>query len=88
MITDDLHVDFGVGIGTHNLFYSHLKMYGLFVFLEIMCVSKYLKRIVNENNIGIFIAFFLYTIILGSGLSGIWLYLATIVLVLYEKKEN
>jgi hypothetical protein len=73
MITDDLHVDFGVGIGTHNLFYSHLKMYGLFVFLEIMCVSKYLKRIVNENNIGMFIAFYLYTIILGSGLSGIWL---------------
>lgn len=83
-ITSSLGVVFGAGIGTHNLFFSHLKMYGLAVFLEIYLVSKYLKNILNSNNYGIFFGIFLYCIILGNGLSSYWLYLSAIVLILYE----
>ena len=71
-------------IGTHNLFFSHLKMYGIAVFFEIYFVSKYLKQIITTNNFGIFLAIFLYSIILGTGLSSYWLFLTTIALVMYE----
>lgn len=71
-------------IGTHNLFFSHLKMYGIAVFFEIYFVSKYLKQIITTNNFGIFLAIFLYSIILGTGLSSYWLFLTTITLVMYE----
>lgn len=84
-ITSDLLTDFGVGIGTHNLFFSHLKMYGLATFLEIFYVSKILKKVTNQNNFGIFIALFLYSIILGTGLSSFWLYFSAVILILYEE---
>lgn len=87
-ITSSLNVDFGLGIGTHNLFFSHLKMYGLAVFFEIYYVSKYLKTIVNQNNFGIFFAIFLYCIILGTGLNSFWLYFSAVILVLYEEPRG
>ena len=83
-ITNSLGVIFGVGIGTHNLFFSHLKMYGVAVFLELYLVSKYLKRVLSSNNYGIFFGVFLYCIILGSGLNSYWLFLSAIALILYE----
>lgn len=71
-------------IGTHNLFFSHLKMYGIGVFLEIIYVSKCLKSIITESNFGIFIGIFFYCIILGTGFNNYWLYLSVITLILYE----
>lgn len=86
-ITSMINVEF-IGTGTHNLFFSHLKMYGLAVFFEIYFISKKLKTIINVNNFGIFISVFLYCIILGTGLSSYWLYLTTILLVLHETTER
>lgn len=80
-----LYTRLGIGIGTHNLFFSHLKMYGLATFLEIFYVSKILKKVTNQNNFGIFIALFLYSIILGTGLSSFWLYFSAVILILYEE---
>lgn len=71
-------------IGTHNLFFSHLKMYGIGVFLEIIYISRCLKKIITVSNFGIFIAVFFYCIILGTGLNNYWLYLSVITFILYE----
>lgn len=87
-ITSAANIDFGIGIGAHNLFFSHLKMYGLAVFFEIYYVSKYLKRVINHNNFGIFFAIFLYCIILGTGLSSFWLYFSAIILILYQEPRR
>ena len=72
------------GIAPHNIFFSHLKIYGLAVFFEIALISKYLKKIVTVNNFKFFLAIFLYGIILGTGLYNYWLYLSVIVFILYE----
>lgn len=72
------------GIGPHNIFFSHLKLYGIWVFIEILLVSKYLKRIVSADNFGIYMAIFLYGVILGTGLYNYWLFLSAITLILYE----
>lgn len=72
------------GTGPHNIFFSHLKIYGIAVFFEIYYISKYLKKIVTANNFRIFLPVFLYCIILGTGYNSYWLFLALIALVLYE----
>lgn len=68
----------------HNLFFSHLKMYGVFTVIEIIFVSNILKKITNKNNFMIYIAIVTYSIILGAGLYSYWLYLSALVLVIYE----
>lgn len=68
-------------IGTHNLIFSHLKMYGVFAVIEIMLISKCLKKVTTASNFGIFVAIFLYCIILGTGLNSYWLYLTIIVMI-------
>ena len=74
----------------HNLFFSHLKIYGIFSIFETVYVSKILKSIVNKNNFLIFIAIVLYSVILGAGLYSYWLYLTCFVLILHggNKDEN
>lgn len=76
-----------LGIAPHNIFFSHLKIYGIWVFLEIAVISIYLKRIVNSNNFGIYIAIFLYGVILGTGFYNYWLFLSVIALIMYESNS-
>lgn len=68
----------------HNLFFSHLKMYGIFSIVETVYIHFILKKIVNKENFLLYIAIFLYSIILGAGLYSYWLYLTFFVLVLNE----
>lgn len=72
----------------HNLFLSHLKMYGFFSIIEVIYVSTILKKIVNNSNLLVFYAIMLYSIILGAGLYSYWLYLTVFVLILQLKKED
>lgn len=74
----------------HNLFFSHLKIYGIFAIIELLYVSSIIKKIVNKKNFGIYLAIAFYSIFLGAGLYSYWLYLS--VFALYcnseDKKEN
>lgn len=79
-ICNSLGVPFS-GIGPHNIFYSHLKIYGIAVFFEVNLISKYLKQIVTVNNFGIYIGVFLYGVFLGTGLYNYWLFLTALVLI-------
>lgn len=78
----------------HNLFYSHLKMYGFFAIIETIYISSVLKKIVNNSNFSIYIAIVLYSFLLGAGMYSYWLYLSVFTLVMYtnncnsEEKEN
>lgn len=72
----------------HNLFFSHLKLYGIFSVIEIIYVSKILKKIVNENNFFVYLAIVLYSIILGAGLYSYWLYLSVIAILLLNGSEE
>lgn len=69
----------------HNLFLSHLKMYGLFSFFELIYTSKYLRMITTKNNFMLFIIIFLTSSLLGCGLYSYWLYLSVTALVVYMK---
>lgn len=82
-IANKLNVPF-IGIGPHNLFFSHLKTYGIGAIFEVWFISKYLKKIVNKNNFGFFVAVLLYAIVMGSGFNNWWLFLITIVLIVNE----
>lgn len=95
-ISDDEYINYGheicsakgiqfTGIGPHNVFFSHLKIYGIAVLFEIYYVSKYLKKIITVDNFGIFFAIFCYCIILGTGFTNYWLFLSVITLIMYEK---
>ena len=72
----------------HNLFFSHLKIYGLFTFIEVYYVSRILKNIVSVRNAGIYIGIVLYSIFLGAGLYSYWLYLSLFCLVYYDDYCN
>lgn len=72
----------------HNLFFSHLKIYGVFSFVETFYINSILRKIVNKNNIFIYLAIFLYSVLLGAGLYSYWLYLTVFTLLLYEKDYN
>ncbi len=76
------------GTPPHNLFFSHLKIYGVFSFIEVFYVSKILKKVVSTNNFGIYIGLVLYSIFLGAGLYSYWLYLSIFSLLFYEDYCN
>ncbi|MBQ2835561.1 MAG: hypothetical protein IJE68_01835 [Clostridia bacterium] len=71
-------------IEPHNLFFSHLRMYGLFSIVETIYTHFILEKLINKNNFLLYIAIFLYSIILGAGLYSYWLYLTFFMLVLNE----
>lgn len=68
----------------HNLFFSHLKLYGCVTVFETMYISRIIKEVVNEKNLGIVLAAFFYSIILGAGLYSYWLYLTVFAMVCNE----
>ena len=72
----------------HNLFFSHLKMYGIFSIVETIYLHFILRKIVNKENFLLYIAIFLYSIILGAGLYSYWLYLTFFMLVLNEDSKE
>lgn len=76
------------GTPPHNLFFSHLKIYGFMSIIETCYVSLILKKIVNRNNYGIYLAIVLYSIFLGAGLYSYWLYLTIFSLLVYDKGED
>lgn len=91
-ITDAEYIEFGQATANelgiiyrvtvpHNLFFSHLKIYGIFAVFEIMYTSSILKKITNSNNFGIYIGIALYSILLGAGFYSYWLYLSVFVLI-------
>jgi len=69
----------------HNLFFAHLRIYGIFAIIEVMCVSNILKKLVNIENFGIYIAIVLYSIFLGAGLYTYWLYLTVFAIIVFDK---
>lgn len=75
-------------INPHNLFFSHLKQYGLFVFVELLYISKVIKKLVNKNNFLIYVGIIFYTIFLGAGLYSYWLYLTIFVLIINDGDES
>lgn len=72
----------------HNLFFSHLRLYGIFSIVETVYTYFILNKVVNKENFLLYIAIFLYSIILGAGLYSYWLYLTLFVLVLNEESEE
>lgn len=73
----------------HNLFFSHLRIYGIFAVIEIIYISNIVKKIINKNNFMIYLAIVAYSVLLGAGLYSYWLYLSIFVFIVYEnKKEN
>lgn len=83
MVSNELGIPYKY-IVPHNLFYSHLKIYGIFSIFEILYVSNILKKIVNDNNFYIYISIVFYSIILGAGLYSYWLYLTIFVLIIND----
>ena len=68
----------------HNLFFSHLKLYGIMAIFEAIYLSLIIKKIANENNYHIFLAIALYSLLLGAGLYSYWLFLTIIVMEAYS----
>lgn len=75
-------------IDPHNLFFSHLRIYGIFSIVETIYLHFILRKIVNKENLLLYIAIFLYSIILGAGLYSYWLYLTFFMLVLNEESNE
>lgn len=67
-------------LNPHNLFFSHLRMYGLFALVETWYIGRIMGKIVNKNNLFVFLAIVLYSIILGAGLYSYWLFLSFLAL--------
>lgn len=76
------------GTPPHNLFYSHLKIYGIFSIIETLCISNILKKIVDNKNFGIYLGIVLYSIFLGAGLYSYWLYLSVFSLIIVSYMKN
>lgn len=72
----------------HNLFFSHLKLYGIFSFFEIIYTSYILKKVTDKENFAIYIAIALYSIFLGCGFYSYWLYLSVFCLIFLEKDKS
>lgn len=72
----------------HNLFLSHLEMYGIFSIIEIVYISNILKKITNRKNFFLYIAIVTYSVILGAGLYSYWLYLTVFMLVINSETET
>lgn len=86
-VADELSIPYKY-IEPHNLFFSHLKMYGIFSLVETVYIHLILRKVVDKENFLLYIAIFLYSIILGAGLYSYWLYLTFFVLVLNEDIEK
>ena len=71
----------------HNLFLSHLEMYGVFSIIEIVYISNILKKITNKKNFFLYMAIVAYSVILGAGLYSYWLYLTIFMLVINDETE-
>lgn len=98
-ITDSEYINFGRKIYSnygiiykyttpHNLFLSHLKLYGFFSIIEVIYVSSILKKVVNKDNLLVYYAIVLYSILLGAGLYSYWLYLTIFVLTSLTKEKS
>lgn len=72
----------------HNLFFSHLKIYGIYSFIETWYINKILKKIVTKNNFIIFFSIFLYSILLGAGLYSYWIFLTCFVLMSCDDNKD
>ena len=72
----------------HNLFFSHLKKYGFFSLIETVILSLILRRVVNKENFGVYIAIIFYSILLGAGLYSYWLYLSFATLSYFSPSIN
>lgn len=86
MIAKELGLPFRV-TPPHNLFLSHLKMYGFIAIIEVVYLNSILKKIVNKNNCLIYLAIILYSFILGAGLYNYWLFLSLIVIINYSEEN-
>ena len=98
-LTDQEYINFGrnvyetIGIPynylePHNLFFSHLRMYGIFAILEIIYISNLVKKVINNNNFIIYLAIVAYSVILGAGLYSYWLYLSVFVFLFFEEGKE
>ncbi|MBR2712096.1 MAG: hypothetical protein IKE73_00140 [Bacilli bacterium] len=76
------------GIVPHNLFLSHLKVYGIFSFVELLYTAKYLKEVINKNNYILFLIVFITSSILGCGLYSYWLYMSVFAFIIYMKEKT
>lgn len=65
----------------HNLFFSHLKIYGLFAAFEIFYISKKIEKIINKDNFFVYLAIVAYSTILGAGLYSYWLFLSMFIFI-------
>ena len=82
--------DYGVAFretDPHNLFFSHLKMYGFMSIIETAYITKILSKIVNNANFYAYMAIVFYSLILGAGLYSYWLFLAIIVLIISSNQS-
>lgn len=63
-------------VNPHNLFFSHLRMYGLFALAETWYIDRIMRKIVNEKTVIVFLIMVAYSVILGAGLYSYWIFLA------------
>ena len=71
-------------VNPHNLFFSHLRMFGLFALAEAWYIGRIMKKVVNKNNLVLFLVAVFYSVTLGAGLYSYWIVLTFIMLVSEE----
>lgn len=74
-------------IHPHNFFYSYFQIYGIMSIFIFYYIHKMFKKIVNRENLPIFIATMTYLIFLGIGGSSYWLGIVVITLLLNDQKS-
>ncbi|MCM1440272.1 MAG: hypothetical protein NC131_13880 [Roseburia sp.] len=67
----------------HNFFFSYTKLFGIAGVMDMLYVSRILKKVVDINNFSIFLVICCYTIFLSLGVNGEWLFWTLGVLGLY-----
>lgn len=72
----------------HNFFFSYIQIYGLWSLPIFVYMNSILKKIINANNFHIFASIMIYGIFLGMGLSGYWLCIGIVSLVLYSQDDS
>ena len=68
----------------HNLFFAHLRIYGLFSIIETIVINKILKPLINNNNFGVYTGLIFYSCFLGAGFYSYWLYISIFLLIIWE----
>ena len=71
----------------HNLFFSHLKIYGFFSIFETIIISNIFNKLANKENFGLFIGLILYNCFLGAGFYSYWIYLSTFLMIMYNGED-